>query len=127
MKNIAAIGLLVLGLAQMAGDLANLAALKAIAAATGASPAPKVFSAVKGLEIFSTRFLVEWHDRTGKAHSLELTPKVCARLQGPYNRRTVYVIDRKGTVSYSDLRFGALDPKAYRDLKAAVQAAKRGR
>lgn len=90
MKNIAAIGLLVLGLAQMAGDLANLAALKAIAAATGASPAPKVFSAVKGLEIFSTRFLVEWHDRTGKAHSLELTPKVYARLQGPYNRRNVY-------------------------------------
>jgi len=42
-----------------------------------------------------------------------------------YNRRTVYVVDRKGRVAYADLRFGALDPKAYRDLKLAVQRAKR--
>ena len=63
---------------------------KAIAAATGASPAPKVFSAVKGLETYSTRFFVEWDDRVGKAHSLELTPEVYARLKGPYNRRNVY-------------------------------------
>jgi peroxiredoxin Q/BCP len=44
-----------------------------------------------------------------------------------YNRRTVYVIDPKGRVAYTDLRFGALDPKAYKELKAAVQSAKRGR
>ena len=44
-----------------------------------------------------------------------------------YNRRTVYVIDRKGRVAYRNLRFGALDPKAYSELKAAVQAAKRAR
>jgi peroxiredoxin Q/BCP len=43
-----------------------------------------------------------------------------------YNRRTVYVIDPTGRVSYVDLRFGALDPKAYSRLKAAVQAARRG-
>jgi peroxiredoxin Q/BCP len=43
-----------------------------------------------------------------------------------YNRRTVYVIDPTGRVSYADLRFGALDPKAYDRLKAAVQAARRG-
>jgi peroxiredoxin Q/BCP len=43
-----------------------------------------------------------------------------------YNRRTVYVIDKTGRVSYTDLRFGALDPKAYARLKAAVQAARRG-
>lgn len=42
-----------------------------------------------------------------------------------YNRRTVYVIDRKGRVAYTDLRFGALDPKAYRELKRAVQDARR--
>ena len=90
MKNLAALGFLILGLAQMAGDLANLPALKAIAAATGASPAPKVFSAVKGLETYSTRFFLEWHDRAGKARSLELTPEVYARLEGPYNRRNVF-------------------------------------
>lgn len=43
-----------------------------------------------------------------------------------YNRRTVYVIDPSGRVSYTDLRFGALDPKAYSRLKAAIQAARRG-
>jgi peroxiredoxin Q/BCP len=42
-----------------------------------------------------------------------------------YNRRTVYVVDRKGRVTYADLRFGALDPRSYADLKRAVQEAKR--
>jgi hypothetical protein len=89
MKN-AALILLILGLAQMAGDLANWPALKAIAAATGVSPAPKVFSAVKGLETYSTRFFIDWKDVSGKPHSLELTPKAYSRLRGPYNRRNVY-------------------------------------
>jgi thioredoxin-dependent peroxiredoxin len=43
-----------------------------------------------------------------------------------YNRRTVYVLDPTGRVSYTDIRFGALDPKAYSRLKAAVKAARRG-
>ncbi len=90
MKYLSTLGLLILGLAQMAGDLAHLLPLKAIAAATGASPAPKVFSAVKGLETYSTRFFLEWHDKQSKSHSLELTPKVYSRLAGPYNRRNVY-------------------------------------
>ena len=42
-----------------------------------------------------------------------------------HNRRTVYVVDRKGTVAYTDLRFGALDPKAYSRLKMAVRDARR--
>jgi peroxiredoxin Q/BCP len=42
-----------------------------------------------------------------------------------YNRRTVYVVDRKGRVAYADLRFGALEPRSYADLKKAVQEAKR--
>ncbi|HWA58302.1 MAG TPA: peroxiredoxin [Gemmatimonadales bacterium] len=43
-----------------------------------------------------------------------------------YNRRTVYVINPAGRVSYVDLRFGALDPKAYKRLKQAIAAARRG-
>jgi peroxiredoxin Q/BCP len=43
-----------------------------------------------------------------------------------YNRRTVFVIDRAGKVVYTDLRFGALDPKAYANLKTAVQDARKG-
>ncbi len=90
MKHSAAILLALLGLAQMIGDLVGSPALKGIAAATGASPAPKVFSAVKGLETYSTRFFIEWRDKRGEAYSLELTPEVYSRLEGPYNRRNVY-------------------------------------
>jgi hypothetical protein len=81
----AAAFLLVLGLAQMAGDLTHLLPLKAIAAATGASPAPKVFSAVQGLETYSTKFYLDLGDRR-----VELTPELYARIQGPYNRPNVY-------------------------------------
>jgi hypothetical protein len=93
----AAAGLLILGLLQMGGDLLERAGLdavgtplKGIGAATTASPAPKVFSAVRGFETYSTRFYLEWTDRAGARRSLALTPEVYARLRGPYNRRNVY-------------------------------------
>ena len=83
-------GLALVGFAQMAADIFSCPALKAVAAATAASPAPKVFSAVKGLETFSTRFFIEWNDATGAQHSVEITPERYAHLRGPYNRRNVY-------------------------------------
>ena len=86
-----AIGTLALiGFAQMAGDVFRFPPLKALAAATGASPAPKVFSAVKGLETFSTRFFIEWRDATGSSQSVEITSERYTHLRGPYNRRNVY-------------------------------------
>jgi thioredoxin-dependent peroxiredoxin len=42
-----------------------------------------------------------------------------------YNRRTIYVIDPRGRVSYVDRRFGPLDPGSYSRLKAAVRSARR--
>jgi hypothetical protein len=97
--------LAVVGLAQMAGDLLGLAPLKAIGAATQASPAPKVFSAVRGLETYSTRFTLEWTDRAGAAHLLPLTPEIYARMRGPYNRRNVYgAVLAYGPVLVSDPR-----------------------
>ena len=78
---LAAALLVILGVAQMAGDVAGILPLKAIAAATCASPAPKVFSAVQGLETYSTRFRLD---------GVELTPEIYSRIQGPYNRRNVY-------------------------------------
>ena len=70
--NRAAVLLLVVGLLQMSGDLLERTGLKAVGrplkgvgAATTASPAPKVFSAVRGLETYSTRFTLEWTDRDG--------------------------------------------------------------
>ena len=95
--NKAAAFLLVLGLCQMAGDLVERAVhgptgkvVKGVAAATAASPAPKVFSAVRGLETYSTRFFLDWTDRSGAVHALPLTPEVYSRMRGPYNRRNVY-------------------------------------
>jgi hypothetical protein len=85
-----AAGLLALGLAQMVGHLAHLPALRGLAAATGASPAPKVFSAVQGLETYSTAFYLDWTDVDGRQSSTRITPEMYRRLSGPYNRRNVY-------------------------------------
>ncbi len=82
--------LLVLGCLQMAGDLLGLPRLRGFAAATAASPAPRVFSAVRGLETYSTRFFLEWTDTSGQPHALQLSPQLYAQLDGPYNRRNVY-------------------------------------
>lgn len=86
----AAVFLLGVGLLQMAGDVFHLPLLKGVGAATGASPAPKVFSSARGLETFSTRFFIEWTDQAGTLHSLEITPQVYSKVRGPYNRRNVY-------------------------------------
>jgi hypothetical protein len=89
----------------MAGDIFRSPTLKAVAAATAASPAPKVFSSVRGLETFSTRFFVEWSDATGAYHSVEITPERYAHLRGPYNRRNVYgAVLAYGPVLESDPR-----------------------
>jgi hypothetical protein len=82
--------LLAIGLLQMLGDLLHLPPIKGFAAATAASPAPKVFSSVRGLETYSTRFFVEWTDTAAHLHSVEITPERAQGLRGPYNRRNVY-------------------------------------
>jgi hypothetical protein len=104
-KKAAAI-LLIVGLMQMSGDLLGISALKGIGAATGASPAPKVFSSVRGLETFSSRFFIEWIDPSGARSSVRLTPELYARLRGPYNRRNVYG---------AAIAYGPVMPAALRD------------
>jgi hypothetical protein len=100
--------LLVLGLLQMAGDVLHLPAIKGLAAATAASPAPKVFSAVRGLETYSTRFFLEWTDKSGQFQSVEITPERARGLRGPYNRRNVYgAVLAYGPIMQSD---AALQP-----------------
>lgn len=83
-------GLIVIALFQMAGDLFNQTWMKALGAAWGASPAPKVFSSADGLETFSSKFFLIWTDRENELHRLLLTPKLGKKLKGPYNRRNVY-------------------------------------
>lgn len=88
--SIGAVMLIGLGCLQMLGDLTQSKVLKAVGAASQASPAPKVFTAHDGFETFSSRFYLQWHSHDGVAHSLQLTPQIYGRLHGPYNRRNAY-------------------------------------
>ena len=85
----AAWALLALGLAQMLGDLSGLRVLKGAALATAASPAPKVFSAVRGFETFSVGYVLSWR-QDGRRVTQAIDSKMYARLPGPYNLRNVY-------------------------------------
>lgn len=109
----AGVFLVILGLSHMTGDLVEQyvhapvgRALKGVAAATAVAPAPKVFSSVRGLETYSTRFAIEWTDRAGIMHSLLITPEIYGRIRGPYNRRNVFG---------AALAYGPVLPKSLRD------------
>lgn len=82
-------GLLLLGLLQMFGDLAGLPPLKALAGATAASPAPKVFCAHQGYETISTRIRIE-AEKDGRKRVFKFPDTGTPRLKGPYNRRNAY-------------------------------------
>lgn len=117
MSRAAAWALAVFGTVHMVGHLVDSTPIKGLAAATAASPAPKVFSSVQGLEhpagdaasprplgtspasprsggrvleTYSTSFVLEWSDPVGKRRSLPITRAIYARVEGPYNRRNVY-------------------------------------
>jgi hypothetical protein len=101
----AAVFLLLLGSLGMIGHAIGSDVLRGLAAMTCAAPAPKVFSAVKGLETYSTKFRIEWIDHEGAPQSVELTPELYARVEGPYNRRNVYgAVLAFGPVLVSDPR-----------------------
>jgi hypothetical protein len=85
-----AIALTGLGCLQVIGDISGLLPVKAIGAASHASPAPKVFTSHEGLETFSARFLIGYRDTAGNPQSMELTPAINQRLHGPYNRRNTF-------------------------------------
>jgi len=85
-----AFALIAVGCTQMLGDVLRIPVVKAIGAATGASPAPKVFTAQDGFETYANRFFLEWRDAAGAERVLELTPEVYSSMRGPYNRRNVY-------------------------------------
>ena len=105
----AAATLLALGLLQMAGDFVHLPMLKAFAAATAASPAPRVFSSVRGLETYSTRFFIEYTATDSTFHSVEITPQRAAGMRGPYNRRNVYgAVLSYGPILQSDPRLNPM-------------------
>src|SRR3954464_3791251 len=74
----------------MAGYGTGSAALRGIGAATAASPLPKVFSDVDGLETFASGFTLHYRSGDGTRTDTAITPALYGRLAGPYNRRNVY-------------------------------------
>lgn len=86
----AAILLVFIGTMQMSGDLLANLPLKAIGAATGASPAPKVFTEQNGIETFTARFWIDWTRKDGTRGSTQITPHTYSGLRGPYNRRNPF-------------------------------------
>ena len=90
MSRAAAIALFALGTLRMAADVLGLPEVAGAAAATGASPAPRVFSSVQGLETFSSRFVLQIPRASGAVERVEVTPERYAGIAGPYNRRNAY-------------------------------------
>ena len=87
---ISAGALVLIGVAQMVGDVLGYSVLKGLAQATGSSPTPKVFTAHQGFETYSSEFFLAWTDRSGRRHKLKLTPANYRGVGGPYNRRNAY-------------------------------------
>ncbi|HEY8195969.1 MAG TPA: peroxiredoxin [Gemmatimonadales bacterium] len=50
-----------------------------------------------------------------------ISKQYASKDNGGYNRRTVYVIGPDGRVKYRNMKFNALDPQAYSELRAAVK------
>lgn len=90
MRSILIWSVLAVGLLQMTGDILGIRAMKGIGAATAASPFPKVFCDVKGLETFASTFTLHVETTSGESKSIEITPALYAKLGGPYNRRNAY-------------------------------------
>jgi hypothetical protein len=89
-RNRAAIVLGLVGCVQMVGYVTGSVVLRGIGAATAASPLPKVFSDVDGLETFASEFTLRYRDSGGAVMATRITPELYGRLGGPYNRRNVY-------------------------------------
>src|SRR5215208_3724054 len=75
---------------------------------------------------------VETHSRFAKSLNLpfrllsdpdqRVSKQYASKDTGGYNRRTVYVIGPDGRVKYRNMKFNALDPRAYSELREAIQA-----
>ncbi len=89
-RNIAALGLTVIGSLQMVGFLVGSRELRGLGAASAMAPLPKVFSDERGLETFASRFTLSYRLGAGSLVELRITPELYGRLHGPYNRRNVY-------------------------------------
>ena len=72
----------------MTGYITGSVVLRGIGAATAASPLPKVFSDVDGLETFASEFTLRYRDANGIVTEHVITPELYGRLGGPTTAAT---------------------------------------
>lgn len=72
---------------QAAGLATGSDGLRGVGAASAASPAPRVFTTVDGLETFSGRYGIEYRREDGSPGTVWVDSKRYRGLRGPYNRR----------------------------------------
>lgn len=82
--------LLLIGLLQIIGHAIGVKAIKGLGAVTTASPLPLVFTAVKGIETYTLKFKLEYTTEDQKTRTMDITPEVYSKFNGPYNRRNIY-------------------------------------
>ena len=90
-KNIVIIVLLLVGLLQIIGEIIGSRTIRDLGMATAASPAPRIFSSIKGFEPFSNSVFLEWKGPLGSDESILMTPDLYADLEGPFSRRNIFV------------------------------------
>jgi hypothetical protein len=90
MRSLAASAVLLLGLAQIVGDIAGSRLLKGLGAASAASPFPKVFCDVRCYEPFAADFTLLCDSGANSMTRIPITPELYSRLGGSYNRRNAY-------------------------------------
>jgi len=90
LSRLAAIGLVLLGLSQMAGHAVHSPRLELLGKMTGAAPLPLVFDLVDGLEYWALRHEVQivTADRT---IDLRSTPVLFSRIRGPHVVKIAYI------------------------------------
>jgi len=82
-RNYIAFALCLVGSLQILGHITGVKALKGFGAATAASPYPKVFSDVEGLETFASEFTLHVMRKSGELWEKKITPEVYQKLKGP--------------------------------------------
>lgn len=79
------------GFLQVLGFLLGSKPIRGLGIAYCSSPLPIVFTEVKGVETFASDFFIRFRDGSSpEVQSIQITPEVYQKLEGPYNRRNVY-------------------------------------
>ncbi len=82
--------LIFIGSVRAVADIGGYSNVSSFFSLFNASPAMKVFTAHNNYETFSPIFMLDFHGDNGSSTSIELTPELYRKLEGPYNRRNIF-------------------------------------